>query len=46
MANTAPVEGKWYQYFMAGIQKMIGDIVSQDRAYSRKVLTALLTMYK
>ena len=46
VATKAPAEGRWYQFFTAGIRARMGDVVSQDRAYSSEVLHALLDMYE
>ena len=39
-------EGLWYQRFETGINIRIGDIVSEDRAYTLELLYALLEMYE
>ena len=39
-------EGRWYQGFEAGINARIGDIVSQDKAYTLYVFLALIEMYE
>ena len=41
VATTALAEGRWYQYFLAGIRVRMGDIVDQDRAYTTAVLGSL-----
>ena len=46
IATLAPSEGRWYQRFESGINTRMGDIVSQDRAYSLDVLLALLEMFE
>jgi len=46
IATKAPAEGRWYQYFTAGARARMGDIVSQDRAFTSDVLHALLSMYE
>ena len=46
IATSAPAEGRWYQYFAAGIKARMGDIVDQDRAYTTAVLHELLRMYE
>ncbi len=46
VATHCPSEGQWYQHFEAGICARMGDIVSQDRAYTIEILLALLEMYK
>ena len=46
IATLCPSEGRWYQRFEIGINARIGDIVSQDRAYTIEVLLTLLEMYE
>ena len=46
VATLCPSEGRWYQRFESGINARMGDIVSQDRAYSLEILLALLEMYE
>ncbi len=41
-----PSKGRWYQQFETGINARIGDVVSQDRAYTLEVFLALIKMYK
>ena len=46
VATLCPSEGRWYQCFETGIAARMGDVVSQDRAYTIEVLLALLEMYE
>ena len=46
VATKCPSEGRWYQHFATGINARMGDVVSQDRAYSIDVLLKLLEMYE
>ena len=46
VATTAPAQGKWYQYFSAGIRVRMEDISDQDSAYTTAVLHSLLAMYE
>jgi hypothetical protein len=46
VATLCPSEGQWYQRFKTGIAAQMGDVVSQDRAYTIEVLLALLEMYE
>jgi hypothetical protein len=46
VATRCPSEGQWYQHFETGICARMGDVVTQDRAYTIEVLLALLKMYK
>ena len=46
IATLCPSEGRWYQRFESGINVRMGDVVSQDRAYTIEVLHALLEMYE
>lgn len=46
IATKAPAEGRWYQFFTAGVRARMGDVVAQDRAYTIEVLHALLEMYE
>lgn len=46
VATCAPAEGRWYQFFALGCCARMGDIVSQDRAYTIGVLLKLLEMYE
>ncbi len=45
-ATRCPSEGQWYQHFETGICAWMGDVVSQDRAYTIEILLALLEMYE
>lgn len=44
--SRAPSEGRFYQRFETGINARMGDVVSQDRAYSIEVLLKLLEMFE
>jgi hypothetical protein len=46
VATLCPSEGRWYQHFETGICARMGDVVSQDRAYTIEVLLALLEMFE
>ena len=48
VATLCLSKGIWYQQFATGINACMGDIVSQDRAYTIEVLLVLpsLRMYK
>ena len=46
VATLCPSEGRWYQRFEKGINARMGDVVSQDRAYTIEVLHALLEIYE
>lgn len=46
VATMCPSEGRWYQHFETGICARMGDVVSQDRAYTIEVLLALVQMYQ
>ncbi len=46
VATLCPSEGRWYQHFETGICARMGDVVSQDRAYTVEVLLALLEMFE
>jgi hypothetical protein len=46
VATRCPSEGRWYQRFAMGINARMGDVVSQDRAYSIEVLLKLLEMFE
>ena len=41
-----PSEGRWYQFFTTGCSARMGDVVTQDRAYTIEVLRKLLEMYE
>lgn len=44
--TLCPSEGRWYQHFETGICARMGDVVSQDRAYTIEVLLALVQMFE
>ena len=46
VATLCPSEGHWYQHFETGINARMGDVVSQDRAYTLEILLALLEIYE
>jgi hypothetical protein len=46
VATRCPSEGQWHQHFETGICARMGDVITQDRAYTIEVLLALLEMYK
>ncbi len=46
VATRCPSEGRWHQHFETGICARMGDVITQDRAYTIEVLLALLEMYK
>jgi hypothetical protein len=46
VATLCTSEGQWYQHFESGKCMQMGDIVSQDRAYTIEVLLALLDMFE
>ena len=46
VATLCPSEGRWYQRFETGINARMGDVVSQDRAYTVEIVLALLDMYE
>ena len=46
VATLCPSEGRWYQHFETGICARMGDVVTQDRAYTIEVLLALLEMFE
>jgi hypothetical protein len=46
VATLCPSETRWYEKFALGICARMGDIVSQDRAYSIQVLHKLLESYE
>ncbi len=39
VATRCPSKGQWYQRFKTGICAQMGDVVSQDRAYTIEVLS-------
>ena len=46
ISTLAPSESRWYERFALGISARMGDIVTQDRAYTIEVLHALLDSYE
>jgi hypothetical protein len=46
VTKLCPSEGRWYQHFETGICAQMGDIITQDRAYTNEVLLALVEMYE
>lgn len=46
IATLCPSESKWYHQFNQGIRARMGDIVSQDRAYTLDLLLKLLEMFE
>ena len=46
VATLCPSEGRWFQRFETGINARMGDVVSQDRAYTLEILLAVLEMYE
>jgi hypothetical protein len=46
VATLCPSERQWYQHFETGICAWMGDVVSQDRAYTIEVLLAHLDMFE
>jgi hypothetical protein len=46
VATLCPSEGWWYQHFESGICIWMGNVVSQDRAYTIEVVLALLEMFE
>ncbi len=46
VATRCPSEGQWYQHFETGICARMGDMVTQDRAYTIELLLAFIEMYK
>ncbi len=46
MATLCPSKGQWYQHFEMGIAARMGDVVSQDQAYTIEVLLALIKMFE
>jgi hypothetical protein len=41
VATLCPSEDRWYQHFESGICARMGDVVSQDRAYTIEVVLVL-----
>jgi hypothetical protein len=46
VATRCPSEGRWYQHFETRICARMGDVVTQNRAYTIEVLLALIEMYE
>ena len=46
VATQNPSKGNRYGAFAAGINARMGDVVSQDRAYTLELFLALVAMYK
>ena len=46
VATLCPSEGRWYQRFETGINARMGDVVSQDRAFTLEILLALIELYE
>jgi hypothetical protein len=46
IATLCPSESRWYSQFALGISARMGDVVSQDRAYTIEVLHELLKSYE
>ena len=46
VATRAPSESRWYESFNLGVSARMGDVVSQDRAYTIEVLHRLLASYE
>ena len=46
VATCNPSEGRWYQFFAKGCRARMGDIVSQDRAFTIGVVLKLLSMFE
>jgi hypothetical protein len=46
VATLCPSEGRWYQHFETGICARMGDVVTQDQAYTIEVLLALIDMFE
>lgn len=46
IATRCPSESRWYEQFTLGVSARMGDIVSQDRAYTLQIIHALLQMYE
>lgn len=46
VATMCPSEGRWYQHFSAGCAARMGDIVTQDRAYTIEIVLAVIQMYE
>jgi hypothetical protein len=46
IATLCPSESRWYSQFATGISAQMGDIVSQDRAYTLDIIHKLLESYE
>lgn len=46
VATRAPSESRWYESFNLGVSARMGDVVSQDRAYTIEVLHRLVASYE
>jgi hypothetical protein len=46
IATRSPLESRWYGQFTLGVSARMGDIVSQDRAYTFQIIHALLQTYE
>jgi len=46
VATMCPSEGRWYEHFNRGCSVRMGDIVTQDRAYSIEVVLAMIEMFE
>jgi hypothetical protein len=46
IATLCPSETRWYEMFTLGICARMGDIVSQDRAYTLEIIHELLKSYE
>jgi hypothetical protein len=46
VATRCPSESRWYEHFTLGVCARMGDVVSQDRAYTIEVLHKLLESYE
>lgn len=46
VATLCPSEGRWYQHFSLGCATRLGDVVTQDRAYSIEIVLQVIQMYE
>ena len=46
VATRCPSESRWYEHFAVGVSARMGDVVTQDRAYTIEVLHKLLESYE
>ena len=46
VATYKPTEGWWFQRLVIGMCTCIGDVVSQDKAYTIQVLLKLVSMFE